>query len=636
MGFLGSGNAAAFFKILIYKVHNFRSKGVDKIYKFDVRVTPIKTQKQFVYFISADLVVFKNVLNQISSLQYSNATEDLGFKEFHCIVVPNVFYTFKQLLEEEGLHDVVSLYRFSWDFIALDKNVLSLEIPQIYKDLFVKNDTKLLASIASSLRIFNMVHKRPNFIMTYGDYSEKILSMIDRMENFKRTTFKDESADFPDFSAMLIMDRNKDYPSCLMTPVVYSGLLLELFDFKSGFLTVSPDTNKIKSGKHDFLEVPSKNQPETTKKETISLRMGGHHDDIYDNNKYRHFADVVNLLSVQSKALGIEGSKYSRTMNLNEMKQYVEENLPKVAAQKKSLYKHLILCESVVQYLGGNFEKLQTIEEYMLTNSNKKQVMSYLEEQISTEPHKYTILRLYCLYHITNGLQPEECTKFITNYCNTFGHNFLHIFQSLFTAKLFPDTLSMNKQKISLNTLTSPLPKRTPFQIEMNKLKLIPSDPTAFSQNTDEDQQSIYASSTSLASSSASPSKPKKDATSPSYVFNGNFIPMVAQIANFLLKTENVVDINSKFSQLDMKVSGRLLPGPPKSVKDFVADVKKGEINFNKIFPLAPRTLFIFVVGGITYAEIAACNLVEALTGSKIVLASNQIICGEDLIKSVF
>jgi hypothetical protein len=137
-----------------------RSKGIDKIYKFDPKNPPVKT-KQIVYLISANLLIFKHVLDQISVFQGSSPLEDLGFKEYHIIIVPNVFCSFKQLLEEEGLFESVSLYRFNWGFISLDTGILSLEVPELYKDLYIKNDTKLLSSIATTFREFNMVHKRP-------------------------------------------------------------------------------------------------------------------------------------------------------------------------------------------------------------------------------------------------------------------------------------------------------------------------------------------------------------------------------------------------------------------------------------------------------------------------------------------
>ena len=134
--------------------------------------------------------------------------------------------------------------------------------------------------------------------------------------------------------------------------------------------------------------------------------------------------------------------------------------------------------------------------------------------------------------------------------------------------------------------------------------------------------------------------KSKKDATCPSYVFNGNFIPLVAQLANILLRAENFQEFHVKLGQIEqIKLTGKLLDSKLRTIKEIAADVKKngdGVNPLNKYFPMKPRTLFIFVVGGVTYGEIAACNLIEALTGSKIVLASNAIVSGQDIIQSAF
>ena len=58
-------------------------------------------------------------------------------------------------------------------------------------------------------------------------------------------------------------------------------------------------------------------------------------------------------------------------MSLYEMKEYVQTNLPKVTAQKKNLFKHLSICEHIVNELGNNFEKQQIFEENIVNNKNK-------------------------------------------------------------------------------------------------------------------------------------------------------------------------------------------------------------------------------------------------------------------------
>lgn len=194
----------------------------------------------------ANLITFKHVLDQISLLKSSSSLENDGIKEFHIIVVPSVFFVFRNLVESEGLSGIVSLWGFSWDFLKIDRNLLLLEFPSAFQQIFIQKDKSLLSSIAKSLRIFSMVHKRPNMILTCGENSEKVVEMLTQ---FKKSA-NDEN---PDFNAILVVDRDVDYPSCLLTPVTYSGLMLELFDMKAGILNIEGE-NKISSGKLDILK----------------------------------------------------------------------------------------------------------------------------------------------------------------------------------------------------------------------------------------------------------------------------------------------------------------------------------------------------------------------------------------------
>lgn len=194
----------------------------------------------------ANLITFKHVLDQISLLKSSSFLENDGIKEFHIIVVPSVFFVFRNLVESEGLAGIISLYDFSWDFLKIDRNLLLLEFPSAFQQIFIQKDKSLLSSIAKSLRVFSMIHKRPNLVLTCGKNSEKVIEML--------TQFKKPSNDEnPDFNTFAIIDRDVDYPSCLLTPVTYSGLMLELFDMKAGILNIEGE-NKISDGKLGILK----------------------------------------------------------------------------------------------------------------------------------------------------------------------------------------------------------------------------------------------------------------------------------------------------------------------------------------------------------------------------------------------
>uniref|UniRef100_A0A182SHP5 Vacuolar protein sorting-associated protein 33B n=1 Tax=Anopheles maculatus TaxID=74869 RepID=A0A182SHP5_9DIPT len=567
----------------------------------------------------------------------------------------SVLASFEHLLEEEGLHGIVELYNFQWDFLLLDESLLSLELPNVFADVFVRKDTTPLGSIAQSVRIFNLVMGKPHLVFSLGENAEKVLQMVQRMEANKRPVVvagKEHNKTVgtigekePEYGAMLILDRDRDYPACLLTPVVYCGLLLEIQTLNSGSLVVDGDSNKIKCGKLGFLHQEHSTVP--SNQEATSLRMSGAQDMIYLEHRYRHFSEVISLLSAQAKTLGLEGKAYSREMKLHEMKDYVTNKLPKVAAAKKELFKHLRLCETIVEEIGANFEKHQMIEESILTNTNRKQIMNYMLELLSSDAHKYNTLRLICLYHVTIGLTGEDMTKLMTGYLNAFGYRHLSLFHSLFQARLFPDTTNLSKTKI-LSQISIPTLK-TPFQIEANKLKQLPTDSndsgttgTTAGSTGSTDRDAGLAGVTSGASVGKS---------CPSYVFNGNYIPLIAQLTHMIFAASSFDNLNTRLGHLErLKVSGRVLEQgnnhpaqggsvdtttllAPKTIKELSASSHKAALN--QLFPFKEKTMFIFVVGGITYAEIAACHLLERTIGAKIVLSSDRIIAGHDLIESV-
>lgn len=595
------------FHKIIFSVF-YRANGIDKIFKFDPKDAPQK-HHQLVYFIPSNLLTFKSILDQIHSYNNFKVPRGVEMKNYHVIFFPIVLKSYERLLEEEGLHGIISLHKFQWDFLTLDVGILSLEVPQVFREIFVKNDFSLLGSISHSFRLLNVVAGKPKIIITYGENSERILNMVHKMETFQKPVLN--SSQNCDFSAMIIIDRNKDYPSCFLTPVVYAGLLSELFNIKSGMIHTDPLVNRLKSGRLDFLEI--RDQPSGSQRKDLgNIKLNSNLDNIYNNYKYTHFSEVISNLSAQAKLLGVE-KEQTKNMKINEMKEFVANKLQKVAIQKKELFKHLILCEIIMSELGANFEKLQDIEDGMISNGSRKTVLSQIKDILNTSPHKFNTLRTLCLFHITMGLGSDECANIIRNYCNAFGLQYMSLFANLSSAKLLPDIVTSSKSNIISNiSLPSSIsiPKfQNAFQLDANKLKLLPSESEQLS---------------------------KKNQLCPSYVFNGIYIPLIAQLSNIILQVQNFDDLNSKIGHIDeIKMGGTSINSPCnlQSFKDVAIGLKKSSTNSN-IFPLKPRTIFVFVVGGITYAEIAACNLIEKLTSSKIVVSSNCILTGGDIISN--
>lgn len=492
----------------------------------------------------------------------------------------------------------MTLHSFQWELIQLDDNILSLEYPGLFKNLYIKQDSCLLSSISNSLWTLCQSMGKPGLVLALGQNSNKVLNMFNTY-----CDYYDVNKKSAEFAAFLVMDRDQDYTSTLLIPATYSGLLNEVFNIKCGTVQVNKTVNKITRGKLKF-------DAETDEgKDNTLLHLNSNTDTIYNDIKFKHFSVIFSQLCGQAKALNMQKAN-AKTFNINEMKQFVESKLQEVSAKKRDLANHLLACETIIQQFGGMFELIQTCETCMLVQTNRKQALSTIQELMSTEIHKQTVVKMLCLCSLTLGLSFDDYNSLGTKFFHAFGFDHLHIFQNLTTAGLFHQP--SNKFSITipnLTTISASFPN-TSFHANANKLKQLPN----------ETEVNV------------------KDPNCPSYVFGGMYIPLITQLVKFLTKATNLEDFCTKCSHLaNFKATSPKIPEQglkyhSYDVKEFAEVCRRSGVN--DIVPLSPRSVLVFVIGGVTYAEMAACNFVEKQTGTRIVLAGDSIVSGSDLVNA--
>lgn len=569
-----------------------------------------------VYFIPACINKYKCVLDQIASLLSQNSSlSDLNC--FHIIIVPKVLCSYDSILESRGLYGIVKLYSFAWELMTLDEQLLSLELPFLYKQLFVEQNHSLLSSISMSLwSLFHVVGK-PRAMFSVGKLSSSVLDMLEIYNETYTRDFVHTSV--PEIGALIVIDRNEDYASSLLTPVTYSGLLSEIFTIHCGHLEFNVKETKYKKGKLDFgLEDeagPSKN--------TV-MTLDSSIDSLYGEIKHRHFSEVFKVLSSKAKLLKSEDIK---ALGIQEIKHYVETKLQKVALFKQHLVNHVLACETIISEMSNKFENLKVTETEMVNNRNKKSNFTFVDENFGTDIHMYNSLRLMCLLSLTQGLTYEEYNTLVNKYLLAFGYKFLYVFQNLINAGLLiqPSSLKLSLNISNLSNLSDRLPKwQNDFQNTANKLKQLPSQPE------------------------------KVGKSSPGYVFNGGYIPLIAILCNAILASETLSEALNKLAAVtDLKIGGKIMDKFKTGIETFneklsnmnlqgdlefgCRDVKsltktlKVEPNLGGVFPLKPKSVLVFVIGGVNYAEIAACDVVQANTCSKIYVASDCLASGSEL-----
>lgn len=518
------------------------------------------------YMIRSDLITAKLICDQINSIIGVNQS-----LKFHIIFVPNLLTSIELLFEEEGLFGKVTFHNFSWELLQLDNRVLSFESPKIYKQLFINYDQSSLTSIAKSLWSLQHVFGTVPLALFHGKYSNIISSLTD---SFMEEIGEPDKIE-PDIGCMLVLDRDVDNASALLIPGTYTSLVCDVLNV---------NTNSVEIKKQD-----------SEKKESAVTMPLTSEDEIYNQIKNKHFLEVFLYLKYKTNELNAEMGKRNN-MNIKEMRDFVENDLDKAVNLRKTLSNHILVCERVTSQIGEKFNDLHFCQKCILDCEGRKKVIADIEDIMATGTDMDLALRLICLLSLSqNGYTLEESSNLKKQFLHAYGYEHISTFHNLEKAGLFLTAQSFmetnNLASKVAQVVSYPLPKKSQFQVVSQKMKLFPDQSKGYSLSNPQD---------------------------PGYVFGGAYIPLVAQLVNYLIKKE-----------MSLGELTKLLQG-----NNLKSEIKWTGKSPDAVPDISPRCILVYIVGGITYAEIAALQLIESRTGFRIICAGSSIINGNRLVES--
>ncbi|XP_072762753.1 vacuolar protein sorting-associated protein 33B [Anoplolepis gracilipes] len=371
--------------------------GVDKIYKMEEGLKPSNNQR--VFLVSNNLITCKRVLDQIQS-EISHVTKSHVESYHHLLVMPFVPAVLYNLVEEEGLAELVTLQTLSTEFIKLDGNVLSLENP-MFIDLYYHKDISLLRALARNLWSLQLILGSPRLSLLVGKHSQQVGKLMESMEQCLGSSSLENEV-----GALIVMDRSFDLTTTLLTPVTYSGLLNEVIEVNVGTAVLGKSQIKLDPDK----------------------------DQIYGEVRDTPCSDVFPILHGKAKSLKSE-QEAIQTMKLAEMERYVSTKLQKTKDITRQLAFHISACQIIADTLGSEFQALQAIEKLMLDCKDRKECLSYIERNI--DEYALRCLRLLCLLSITtDGITQSELQNIQKLHLHTHGYQHIPLFYKLHTIGL--------------------------------------------------------------------------------------------------------------------------------------------------------------------------------------------------------
>ncbi|XP_022164929.1 vacuolar protein sorting-associated protein 33B [Myzus persicae] len=519
---------------------SLRLYGVEKVFKLQESINPI-TDRQCVFLVSSNLPATKIICDLINScLSRTSLAEDI----IKIILVPRSLITIEKQFEEEGVYGYIQIFEFQWDFIHLGDSLLSLEMIDFYKNVFVEENQSLLLPVAKALWTAFMVLGFPKTVCVNGKSSTAIYKLLNRcfIERGK--------PNINSGSCFCILDRDFDYASVLLTPCTYASLLDQVVGIQNGIVEIK----KIDG--------------------TTSIKNLCNPDETYEYVKYKQFGDVLNYWKSKSKELQDKLEK-SKKLQLDEMKQYVTQELQSVLMSKKNLTFHIDASEVVSKVIGDKFIDYITLEKNMLENRSRKENLNCIEDLLAFgKGSANNILQLICLFSQSqDGFTSIELNNIKTKFLHQYGFKYFETFHVLEKMNLIVKHDNSSVLNSNLNKIISINKTKQMMQNMMQKLRLV-----------DDSEHCMSAA------------------------FGGSYVPAIGKLIEIMCKEEmpeeEIVKLLSIYSF---------------QVNDFKTGIK---------------TVYIMVIGGITYAEQAALHFLEKSMSIKIIIFSTNIINGNILINS--
>ncbi|XP_027522519.1 vacuolar protein sorting-associated protein 33B isoform X1 [Corapipo altera] len=551
----------------IANVSILKQHDVDKLYKVETRPAP-GASDQFCFLVRPRVRTMRFIADIVNADKMSGRS-----RKYKIIFSPQKFYACEMVLEEEGVFGDVTCDEWSFYLLPLDEDIISMELPEFFRDYFLEGDHRWINPVARALQLLNSLYGP--FGKAYG------IGRCAKMSHELWRDLEEESEGEgqgrkPEIGHVFLMDRDVDYVTALCSQVVYEGLVDDTFRIKCGSVDFGPDV--------------------TSSDKSIKVLLNAQ-DKVFSQIRNEHFSSVFGFLSQKSRNLQAQYDR-RRGMDIKQMKDFVSQELKGLKQEHRLLSLHIGACESIMKKkTKQDFQETIKAEHSLLEGFDVRESTSFIEEHIDRQVSPIESLRLMCLLSITeNGLVPKDYRSLKTQYLQSYGPEHLLTFHNLkriglLTEQAAGETLTAVESKVSklvtdraagkITDAFNSLARKSNFRAISKKLGLIPRVEGEYDLKMPRDM---------------------------AYVFGGAYVPLSCKIIEQVLERRG-------WQGLEEVV--RLLNGNEFSVSD-------STVEDNPTWE-SQRVILTVFLGGCTFSEIAALRFLGKERGCKFIFLTTAI-----------
>ncbi|XP_038164404.1 vacuolar protein sorting-associated protein 33B isoform X2 [Cyprinodon tularosa] len=560
----------------IANVSILKQHEVDKLYKVEFKPI-ISISDQLCFLIRPRIQTVKWICDVV------NADKAAGkYRRYKIIFTPQKFYACEAVLEEQGIYGDVTTDEWAFYLLPLDDDIISLELPEFFRDQFLAGDQRWVRTAGSALHLLYSLFGPFSKIYGIGRCSKMTYeSWREQVEEGEQRARQAEIGN------VFLIDRDVDFVTPLCSQVVYEGLVDDTFRIKCGCVEFGPDV--------------------TSSDKSIKVMLNSQ-DKVFNEIRNEHFSNVFGFLSQKARNLQTAYDK-RRGMDIKQMKTFVSEELKGLKQEHRLLTLHISASEAIMKKkTKQDFQELLKTEHCLLEGFEIRECISFMEEHINRQVSMIESLRLLCLLSVTeNGLLPKDYRALKAQYLQSYGDEHLLTFSNLRQLGLLVEqqpgeTLTVMESRVGklvndrtagkLTDAFSSLAKKSNFRALSRKLNLVPKSDEEYDLRVPKDM---------------------------AYIFSGAYIPLSCKLIEQVLERDGWIGLEEVT---------RLINGHEFAVTGGSgADSKsKGD---------SQRIILVMFLGGCTFSEISALRFLGKEKGYKFIIVTTAITNSSRLLEAM-
>ncbi|GLT93244.1 hypothetical protein SLE2022_110450 [Rubroshorea leprosula] len=372
----------------------------------------------------------RDLMKIISSHVHNDISKGLQ-REYHIYFVPRRQVQCEKILEEEKVHNLMTIGEYPLYVIPFDEDILSFELDLAYKECQVDGDTDSLWHIAKAIhKLESSFGIIPN-VRAKGKASVLVADILNRMQTEEPVNSLDMTV--PEINTLILIDREVDMVTPMCSQLTYEGLLDEFLHINNGAVELDTSVMGVQ---------------QEGKKTKVPLNSS---DKLFKEIRDLNFEVVVQVLRQKATSMKQDYTEMTTTnQTVSELKDFVKKlnSLPEMT-RHINLAQHLSTFTSKPSFLA----KLD-MEHTMVEAQSYDICFEYIEEMIHKQEPLVNVLRLLILFSVTNSGLPKKHFDYLRReLLHSYGFEHMATLNNLEKAGLFKKQEAKSNWQMIKNTL---------------------------------------------------------------------------------------------------------------------------------------------------------------------------------------